>query len=189
MNAAQKKEQAELDWMAFSSKLTSAWCARFRALAAAKEKAAANSVDLTVRPEPKLPSDIALPEGANVLAVHRVSWPAEASADQDAQKPGTLEICYVRAEETRMPKKARAYYARQFHVTKPSDIHDRDNSTWLDARVVSQSDRRRSIDVVLSRADNQAFDLTRDAEEADLIVEILSIEIKDPYRDERASAK
>ncbi len=52
---------------------------------------------------------------------------------------------------------------------------------WLDGvRMVPQTDQRRSIDVIISRSDNQAGDTTKDNEPTDLIVEILTIQIKDP---------
>ena len=46
--------------------------------------------------------------------------------------------------------------------------------------MVPQTDRRRSIDVFVTRPGNQAADLTRDDMEADLVIEVLTIEIKDP---------
>ena len=78
------------------------------------------------------------------------------------------------------PKKALGYYARQAQV-RLSDARSLDNAVWLDGlRVVPQTDRRRSIDVFVSRPGNQAADLMQDDMEADLVVEVLTIEIKDP---------
>jgi hypothetical protein len=100
-------------------------------------------------------------------------------------KPSPLEIYYIRMEETSKPKKAVAYYARQLQV-KASDVRKTDNSKadWLDSiRVLSQTNHRRSVDVLLTRADNKANDAAKDNEETDLIVQILTIEIMDPARE------
>ena len=52
---------------------------------------------------------------------------------------------------------------------------------WLDGmKADSKSERRRTIDVIITRADNKTGDLSKDEEETDFTIEILTVEIKDP---------
>ncbi len=180
---AQKKEQAELDWMTLSSKLVAAWCARFRASAQAKERAAAErGANLTADEKPELPSDLTLPEDTKVLSSYHLALPAQTPADLGGQKPGGLDVYYIRAEESSKPKRAMGYYARQFQIKTTDMRTTADNKAiWLDGvRMVPQSDQRRSVDVIISSNDNQAADISKETETIDLIVEILTIQISDP---------
>jgi hypothetical protein len=180
MTAAQRKQKAELAWMEFSGRTVSAWCGRLNALAQAKDKAAAESGNLASPAEPKLPADFALSEGARFVAAHHVLLPDQAPAALADQPPDLLEIHYVCAGQTSTMRKAFAYYASQAK-SKTTDDHKIGDAIWIDSvRLVPQSGRRRSIDVLLTRADKQPFDAVKDVEEADLIVEILIVEIKDP---------
>jgi hypothetical protein len=178
--AADKKEQAEKDWMALSSKLVTAWCARLQAAAQARDKTEAEAGSPSGSVAPKLPTEFEMANGAKVMTTYHLVWPAEIPAEMADSKPGPLEIYYLRVEETSKPKKAIGYYARQMRTSDTRKI-DSSRADWLDGmRMLSQTDRRRSIDVVVTRADNKASDATKDNEEADLIVEILTIEIKNP---------
>jgi hypothetical protein len=180
--AAEKKEQAEKDWMTLSSKLVTAWCARFQAAAQARDKTEAEAGNPSGNVAPKLPSEFEMANGAKVTTAYHLVWPAEVPAEIGSSKPSPLEIYYIRVEETNKPKKAIGYYSRQLQV-KTSEVRKTDNgkADWLDSvRALQQTDRRRSVDVVLTRADNKASDATKDNQESDLIVEILTIEIKDP---------
>ena len=58
--AAQKKAQAEQDWMAASSKLLTTWCRRLYATVAARDKAAAEGGLPIDDARSKLPGDIEL---------------------------------------------------------------------------------------------------------------------------------
>ncbi len=178
----EKKEQAEKDWMAFSSKLVTAWCARFQAAAQARDKAEAEAGNSSTGAASKLPSEFEMANGAKVTTAYHLVWPAEVPAELANAKPSALELYYLRVEETNKPKKAIGYYARQLQV-KTADIRkiDNDKTDWLDSvRLLPQTNRRRSVDVMITRADNKTNDAAKDNEEADLIVEILTIEIKDP---------
>jgi hypothetical protein len=179
---AEKKEQAEKEWMAFSSKLVAAWCARFQAAAQARDKAEAEAGSPSTTAVSKLPSEFEMANGAKVVTAYHLVWPAEVPAELANAKPSPLEIYYLRVEETNKPKKAIGYYARQLQV-KTSEIRktENDKADWLDSvRVLQQTNRRRSVDVLLTRADNKPRNAASDNEETDLIVEILTIEIKDP---------
>jgi hypothetical protein len=180
LRPAQKRAQSEQEWMAVSSKLVGAWRKRCQAAALAQKKAeeeSSNPVEVT----PKMPPDFTLNTGTKVIAGFHATWPAEMPEELAETKPGILEICYIYAEETNKPKKTAGYYSRQAGV-RLTDARPLDNTMWLDGlRVVSQSDHRRSVDVFISRpGSNQLGDLIRDDMEADLIIEVLTIEIKDP---------
>jgi hypothetical protein len=180
--AAEKKEQAEKDWMSLSSKLVTAWCARFQAAAQARDKTEAEAGNPSSNVAPKLPSEFEMANGAKVTTAYHLVWPAEVPAEMGSSKPSALEIYYIRVEETNKPKKAIGYYSRQLQV-KTSEVRKTDNgkADWLDSiRSLPQTDRRRSVDVVLTRADNKPSDAAKDNQESDLVVEILTIEIKDP---------
>ena len=183
-SAAKKKEEAEQAWMALSSKLVTAWCARFKVAAEAKDKAEAEAGNTAANVGPKLPADFVLANGAKVITAYHLLWPGETPAGLANCQPSPLEIYYVRIEETSKPKKTLGFYARQLQI-KASDPRTPQPPAWhwLDGlRALLQIDRRRSVDVVLSRPDNQSGDTAKDKDnvETDLIVEILTIEIKTP---------
>ncbi len=181
----QKKQKAEQDWMDVSAKLAAGWCKRFAA-AAAKDGDEASDKPAGNGGEPKLPSGFELPSAAKVTASHRVVLPAAAPAGFSQVQPSTLEVYYVRAEESAKPKKAIAYYARQT-IAKPTDTRTFEGKTWIESpRSGPQNDRLRSIDVLISRPDGSAVVVVPEKgkaaaeDEVDLIIEVLIIEIKDP---------
>jgi hypothetical protein len=64
---------------------------------------------------------------------------------------------------------------------KPADVRTIEKGLWIDTlRPASEENRRRSVDVLITRAVPKAIELGKDDEETDLVVEILSIEINDP---------
>lgn len=188
VEAARKELQAKQDWMDVSAKLVTGWCKRFEAATTAKEKAA-ESDSTSDKPavevaESKLPSGFALSTGAKVLASHRVILPEATPASFAQTHPDTLEVYYVRAEESSKPKRAVTFYRSQ--AGPASAVRTTDGKTWIDSiRVGSQKDRRRSIDVLITRpgtAGTPAPEAKGD-DETDLIIEVLIIEIKDPSKD------
>jgi len=180
---AQKKQQAEQDWMTCSSKMVALWCKRFCAVAQAREKAAVESgkpaPDLAVA---KLPGEFELDPDAKVTAAYHLVWPDDAPAALGNAKPGSLEIHYLRIEETGKPKRLIGFYKSQ---AKTTDVRMIDKSVWIDSQRLSlQKERRRSLDVLISRAPGeQGGELAKDDEDADLVVEILAVEIKDPGKE------
>ena len=179
--ANQKKEQAEQEWMTASTKLVSALCKRFHAAALAKENEAAEAGE-EFEVVAKLPEGIELSKDAKAVASYQVLWPDKAPEAIADLKPGMLEIHYVRAEETGKPKKTVAFYARQAQVrANEARPIDGNKSMWLDGtKADSKAERRRTIDVIITRADNKTGDLSKDEEETDFTIEILTVEIKDP---------
>ncbi len=179
--ANQKKEQAEQEWMTASSKLLLTLCKRFHAAALAKENAAAEAGEET-EAAVKLPEGLELNKDAKAVGSYHVVWPDKAPEAIADLKPSQLEIHYVRAEETGKPKKVMAFYARQAQVRANEARQIEGNKTaWLDGmKADTKTGRRRTIDVLISRADNKTGDLAKEEEEVDFNIEILSIEIKDP---------
>ena len=146
----------------------------------AKEKAGGESDNPLGNAKPDLPAGFELGSGARVVATYHILWPDEALAKLSDPKPSLLEIYYVRAEETNKPKKAIGLYSRQAQA-RVADARTIDKTTWFEnSRMDPQTDRRRSVDVLITRPDDRTGGATKDDEEADLIVEILTIEIKDP---------
>ncbi len=197
----QKKVQAEQDWMELSSKLVAAWCKRLSAAAEAKVKHAPTGANTKARddhsPEGnrqddeagkaasedvKLPAGFAMHPDAHVSAQFHLHWPASAPAELAKLKLDWLDVHYVRAVQRAKPKKATAYYARQAQA-KPSDIRAIEKVTWIDVlRIGSEKDRKRSVDVRITREDAGGEKTDADAETA-LTIEVLMIEVKDPTKD------
>jgi len=182
IEAAQKKQQTEQEWMDLSSKLVRAWCMRFHAATQARRKGEADSETGSTAPL-KLPEGFDLSPNARVIASYHLAWPDEAPPEIAKLNPGLLEVHYVRVEEVNKPWKATAYYSRQADL-RSSDARTIDKTTWLDnVRVGSQKDRRRSLDVLITPPQTYVpADRHKDEDETDLVIEILSVEIKDPIR-------
>lgn len=179
LGPAQKKEQAEQDWMSVSSRLVTKWCGIYYAAALVQERLLAESGYLADDAGPKLPPNFTLSPNAKVIAAYHVRWPEDVSDELTEQKLDLLEIHYLRFEEFAKPRKAIGYYTRQAQV-RPSDARPIDRGMWIDGQRRVQPDHRRSIDVLLTWPDAQDDDFTRDDQEVDLTVEVLAIEIKDP---------
>ena len=194
--ASQKKAQAEQDWMALCSKLVITWCKRLNATVVAKEKVAAEAGQSLDDAKSKLPGDIELDAAAKVTVAYHVVWPDDMSSATLQQKPGLLDLYYVRVQETSRLKRATTFYCRQAKI-KLAEVRAIDKGAWIESPrpPTAQSDRRRSLDVLITRSDEKAGDSARpdtgipatgkadaakDDEETDLVIEILSIEIKDP---------
>jgi hypothetical protein len=179
---AVKKAMAEQSWMNVSTKLVSAWRKWFQAAALEKKKAEESWGLEAQAGTPELPSDFVLNTGAKVIAAYHVVWPKDAPAGLTIPKPSLLEIHYLYIEETNTPKKSVNYYARQAQ-TRLSNAKTMENAVWFDGmKVISDTDNRRSIDVFITRPNNTAADAMRDDMEADLIIEVMTIEIKNPFR-------
>jgi hypothetical protein len=153
---------------------------RFYAAALAKETVDGDKPKVDAA-APKLPPDLQLNEEAKPINSYHVLWPDDVAGKISGEKPSPLEVYYVRAEEQNRPKKAVSYYAHQL-MTRVSDARSIDNKAiWIDGmKVDAQNDRRRSVDVWITRAVEKAGEAVGDDEVTDLIVEILVIEIKDP---------
>jgi hypothetical protein len=199
----QKKDQMNQDWLAVSAKLMTTWCRRLHATVVAREKAAAESGKPIAAAPTKIGGDFALADNAKVLVAYHILWPEELPPALSKEKTSLLEVHYIRAEESAKMKKAITWYSNQAR-SKPADARSLDKSVWIDSPrpTASQADRRRSLDVLITRAADKTdsgradpskielykSDAKADAkeEEADLIVEVLSIEIKDLMKEPAA---
>jgi hypothetical protein len=183
LKPAQKKAQAEQDWMDASARLVSVWRKRFQIAALAQKKADEELGNVGGDANPKLPPEFTLPANTKVIASYHLVWPADAPPELADHKLSAMEIHYIYAEEANRPKKAVGYYSRQAK-SKIADARMLDSAIWFDGqRTGLENNRRRSVDVFVSRPNNPITELLRDDQEADLAIEILTIEIKDPMKD------
>jgi hypothetical protein len=108
--------------------------------------------------------------------VYHCDWPGRLAEKIPAAARDPLDLYYVRIEEKSRPERILAYYRRQW---ESSDERATQSGAWLDyCGSGTRADRKRSIDVVVTRAAPSALALAD--EELDLVVEILWIEARDP---------
>jgi hypothetical protein len=175
LTVAQRKALAEQDWMATSAKMVSVWRKRFQAAALAQKKAEEEAGMGGDEAAAKLPAGFAFNSEAKVVASYHVRWPKDAAG----QKLSPLDIYYIYAEETNKPKKTVGYYARQAGC-KVSDARALDNVAWFDDVRTTAQGTLRSIDLMISWPGNPPSDLLRNDMQADMVVEVMVIEIKAP---------
>jgi hypothetical protein len=184
LTPAQKKAQAEQGWMDASKKSVVAWRRWFQAAALAKKQAEQDWGIAADAAKTDLPPDFALNPGAKVIASYHVSWPKDFPDGLKNPKPGGFEIHYLYIEETNTPKKSVRFYANKVQKSI-YDARSTDNSIWFDAlKTIPENDSRRSVDLFITRPHNPITDILRDDLVADLIIEVMTIEIKNPLRKE-----
>jgi len=176
----EEQEKAKQEWMEASKALLLTWCGRFHATALAKAEAARLSGGYP--PQGEAVSSLAqraglkLHDGAKVVAEYHRVWPGEFAAQLSGLSPGPMLIDYVCIEEQNKPVAMTGYYRRQVGVR---DLYRVENGAWLDSvKPVPPSDRKRSLDVVITRLSPDS-EADRDEPE-DLRIEILGLELKDP---------
>ena len=179
-----KKQQTKQDWMGVSSKLVDSWRKRLYAAAQAKAKAEAKAGGpADGAAAPKLPEGFELGPEATVKAAYHLSWPDDAPPEIAKLNLGLLEVYYVRAEESNTIKKLKNFYMRQAKVLA-SETRMIDKSVWIDSlRTAVQKDRRRSLDVLITRTSGGTGNAMENNDEADFLVEALIVEIKDPTKE------
>ncbi|MEN6405805.1 MAG: hypothetical protein ABFC77_04960 [Thermoguttaceae bacterium] len=179
-----RQAQAEQDWWDASAKLVSAWRRRLAETASAQVKAAVESGRIPVAAKPDPLPDFVLGDNARVTAVYDFHWPPpDLKGSEKAAADDLLDVHYLRIEEVNKPKKAIAFYGRQAQA-RTNDARTMDRATWLDGqRTDAKANRRRSIDVFVTKSDTGGEALKDEKEketETDLLIEVLTIEIKDP---------
>jgi hypothetical protein len=180
---AQKKEQIELDWIKFLSKLTQTWQDRFDAAAQAQRKAARRGLTVLEQPPTRLdefdPQDVKSLKDLKPAAAYQLNWPSKAPGGLGKVKLAGLKIQYFRFELTGMPKKT-MLAIRQ--AAKGGDVHDMSNGQWMETfKNGAQPASKRSLDIMVTSVDKQQIDLSQKIEESiDLQVDILAVEITDP---------
>ncbi len=166
-------------WQEFADKSVQAWCERFHE--AAEEE---SRPDKPTEGEDESTSGLsfALHAGAKITAEYHAKWPEHVQAKLAGVELGFLEIHYIRIEEEASRRARVGHYKRRLKAGAPREIG---GAECLESfRTVADTDRKRSIDVLISRA-NKSRGATSDKdkkanEPEDLVIEILSIEAKAP---------
>lgn len=185
-SALERQLQAERAWMKTSESLVRAWCRRLDAAAAAGAGAGNPAGG---QPAATLP--IKLHPQANVVSEYHLSWPGELGSKLSGIAPGPMEVHYVRIEEKADPVTRVGFYRRQLGGLRLSDVRTVANGSWLDRLQsvpkaneqgpVDKTGWRRSTDVLVTLVQD---DPERErGEPTDLVVEILSVEMKDPAKE------
>jgi len=171
--------------MAASKTLLRALCKRFHGAAEAR----AEAVKAGKQPEGEKPSSkrpFELEPGARVVAEYHLEWPCDlAGKEKLTGVPlDRMTIHYVRIEENAKPQTLLGLYRRKMSWTE----HPLEDGLWLEYfRTIPKTDRKSSIDLLITLPkDSMGRSTTsKDAEkppdtEMDLVVQLLSLEIKDP---------
>ena len=112
---------------------------------------------------------------AVVNAAYHLEWPGKYVDRLDHLAEDSMQVDYSRIEERAKANKLLSFYRRQ---VKNCVEHALPNGVWLDGLSNDAGeDRARSIDVILTTADN--VPLTSE-DEQELTVEILLIEVRKP---------
>jgi hypothetical protein len=167
-----QREVAEQWWIRRVELLVRNWCARYRRTALAARGAEPGTSSSDVASELPMP----LCSRAHPTAVYHCRWPGRLAEKVPAAARDPLDIYYVRMEAKCRPDHVRDYYRRQFESLEQRPA---ERGMWLDClESGSQPDRKRSIDIVVSKGVPGVP--TLDDEEQELVIEILWIEAKDP---------
>jgi hypothetical protein len=182
--AAQKKAQAELDWLTTLSKMVDFWSKRFTDAGLAQKKAELRGEKvLEQRPtrldEFEIPQDAKNLKDVKIIAAYQLNWPDKAPADLGKIKLAGLKIQFFRLQLNGMLHKTMAAFKL---LAKGGDVHDLSNGQWLELiKNGSQPGTKRSLDIMVISSDKQPVDFTQKVEESiKLEVDILAIEITDP---------
>ena len=155
------------------------------ALAKAKSDAVSgNQVDAPTAAG--MPKGLALGPDAKVTAAYDIVWPQEAPDELARWRRRRWKSTISAAEETNRLTRARQFYARQARdgsSGRKADMQTKDGHLWIDSIRATANDRRQSIDVIITPpADYVPAAKVKDEEEVDLVVEVLTITIKDPAK-------
>jgi hypothetical protein len=180
MTKAEAAKKAEADWYEESKKLVGLWCNRFEAAAQAQRKAAKKNAPIG-EPAPTKLDDFEFPKekDTKVEDAYQLNWPEKAPAGLAEAKPGAIKIQYFHLTQTGTIKKTKTNFQK---VMKNVEWHDTDKGVWADVapKTTGSSAPRRSLDVLIMKADQSAFDPIAKEEPTDLDIHVLSIEIADP---------
>jgi hypothetical protein len=185
--AVEKRMQAERDWMKTSEGLVRAWCERLHAAGLARAAGGAAARPGGTEPNANLP--VKLHPQANVVSEYHLNWPGDLGAKLSGIAPGPMEVHYLRIVDKGDPTKRLGFYRRQLQLKAP-DVHPIENGSWMDRvqRVpkteeqgpIDKTGWRRSVDILITTV--QANPEPARGEETELVIEILSIEMKDPAK-------
>lgn len=181
------KQQVEEEWMAMCKALLRALCKRFHAAALAQAEAARRAGRPPDTEKLAAHRPLELHPDARVVAEYHLEWPDQLSGkDNLAAVPlDRMVVHYLRIEEKAKPRALRGYYERKMGSAEPHPLED---GGWLEYfRTVPNTTRKNSIDLVFSFPKDAAPKSAAKSEteksadsERDLVVELLSIDLKDP---------
>lgn len=172
--ARRKREQLEADWLRFSLDVLRAARLRLDETCRSGPRAAGAPAAAPAGPPP-LP--IELHEGARVVGVHQIAWPAEGQETALGVRLDPLTLCYVRIEETARFKRLVNYYRRQTGARRETSTAER---LWLESvRDPREGGPTSTLDVLITRAAPDAHFEMLDQDEK-ITVEVLFIELPDP---------
>ena len=141
--ADHRPEHPDFLWMDTSEALVRSMCVEFAAAAKAAAKEG-KEVDPETRP-------IEIPPSANVIAEYDFDWP-DSLSDQGSLSGVSLDqmkIHYLRMQQETSPTKVFAYFRRK--MVRPSE-HAMEDGWWMESfRTMPQSDRKQSIDIVVTQ--------------------------------------
>ncbi len=176
----QEQEKTQQAWMQTSEAMVRTWCQRLHAESqnrveaarlAGKTPQAGHAVESL-----KNRAGLQLHQDAKVTAEYHHVYPGALASQLAGLPPGPVSVDYVRVEEEGKGVAMSGYYRRQLGVR---DIRTLEDGGWIDlVRTVPQTDRKRSIDVLITRPDPDSEPDDEGVEP--LVIEILAIEAKDP---------
>jgi len=185
----EKRMQAERDWMKTSEGLVRAWCARLNAAGLARAGAARGTETGPGGAEPNDNLPVKLHPQANVVSEYHLNWPGDLGAKLSGIAPGPMEIHYLRINDKSDPVKRLGFYRRQLQLKTP-DVHPIQNGYWMDRVVrvpkteeqgpIDKTGWKRSVDILITKVQDKPEPAR--SEETGLVIEILSIEMKDPAK-------
>ena len=180
--ALEKFQETRQSWEKLADDAVKNWCRRLHEAALAEAATAQVGVQPAAGETTTVDLPIELHKDAKVACYHRVDWPADVQAKLPGVAVGPMEMRYVRIEEKARLVATKGFYRRRLNPAE-KDLRETDDSVWMaSCRTVPGTDRRRSIDLVITRADGppKKDENDREADEAEnLIIEILTLEMKD----------
>jgi hypothetical protein len=187
--AIEKRVQAERDWMKTCESLVRAWCERLDAAATAGNQPGGGGANLNL--------PIKLHPQATVVAEYHLNWPDDLGSKLSGVAPGPMQVHYLRITDRADPITRRGFYQRQLQLRR-SDIYKTETGYWMDRLLhvpkteekgpIDKTGWKRSVDVLItlpqdnSAAPGQASPQPPQGQETDLVIQILSIEMKDPAK-------
>ena len=169
-----RKTSPDSEWNNFLEELVRDYCRRCHLASLAQSAAAVRDGDGSSR-ERLLADSLAPPlPGGEKIAAHRFQWPGENASRLSQAAQNGLLLDYQRFEKRMKLGRPLLFYRRQLESCIERSLA---NGVWLDGFNERRGeDRVRSVDVLVTWPKTRALKST--AEELELTVEILCVEVK-----------
>jgi len=187
--AVEKRMQAERDWMKTSEGLVRGWCERLNAAGAARAGAAGGKTASPGGADPNANLPVKLHPQANVVSEYHLNWPGDLGSKLSGIAPGQMEVHYLRITDKADPTKRLGFYRRQLQL-RATDVHAIQNGVWMDRVLlvpktaeqgpIDKTGWKRSVDILITMV--QATPELARGEETELVIQILTIEMKAPAK-------